>query len=46
MSDLQPDIDSRNVPTPVLSQTGFPSPTPATEAPGIGTPWLGLPPTD
>lgn len=46
MSDLQPDIDSRNVPTPVLSQTGFPPPTSATEGPGIGTAWLGLSPTD
>lgn len=46
MSDLQPDIDSRNVPTPVVSQRGFPAPTPPVEGPGIGTPWLGLPASD
>lgn len=46
MSDLQPDIDSRNVPAPELSQTGFPAPTPAPQTEGIGTPWLGLSPSD
>ena len=42
MSDLQPDIDSRNEPAEVLSETDFPAPTPAAEHKGIGTPWLGV----
>lgn len=46
MSALQPDIDSRNVPAPALSQKGYPEPTPPAEGEGIGAAWLGLPASD